>query len=59
MPREAKEKNIEREYKRLFTYQTLQAPTVQTVTDQRSLEQPHGGKIIQTVTTYAAYEEPI
>jgi len=55
MSRKPKKEKIEREYERLFTYQ----PPTQVTTEQQSLEQPHTGQIITTVTTYAAYEEPI
>ena len=54
-PQKEKKEKIEREYERLFTYQ----PPAQVTTEQQSLEQPHTGQTITTVTTYAAYEEPI
>ncbi len=55
MSRKPKKEKIEREHEQFFPYQ----PPAQVTTEQQSLEQPHYGQTIITVTTYAAYEDPI
>jgi len=54
MAQKTQKEKLEKDYKKYFRFERRPEED-----EQKRLEQPHSGKIITTVTTYAAYEEPI
>ncbi len=54
MAQTIKKDKSEKDYSKYFRFESRPGED-----EQERLEQPHSGKVITTVTTYAAYEEPI
>ncbi|MDP2681886.1 MAG: hypothetical protein Q8P28_03630 [Deltaproteobacteria bacterium] len=48
------ESDLEKQYKKYFTFREKEA-----IEEKESLEQPSAYKIIQSVTTYGAYDKPL